>query len=59
VNPIKHLSPEQQKAITEAAAKAKMSVADYYKWLLNRQKQAAAAKAAGAPPKKPEGGEAA
>lgn len=53
-NPIAHLSPQQQKAVTEAAAKAKMSVADYYKWLVNRQKQAAAAKAA--PAKKPEGG---
>lgn len=59
-NPIAHLSPQQQKAVTEAAAKAKMSVADYYKWLVNRQKQAAAAKTAGAvPAKKPEGGEAA
>ena len=51
-NPIAHLSPAQQKAVTEAAAKAKMTVAQYYTWLMNRQKQAAAAK-------KPEGGEAA
>ena len=48
-SPIAHLSPQQQKAITEAAAKAKMTVAQYYTWLMNYQKQ----KAAG---KKPDGG---
>jgi len=61
-SPIAHLSPQQQKAVTEAAAKAKMTVAAYFSWLVNKQKQAAVAKAAGggAPAaKKPEGGEAA
>lgn len=37
---IAHLSPAQQKAVTEAAAKAKMTVPAYYQWLMNRQKQA-------------------
>ncbi|MGZ3728739.1 MAG: hypothetical protein ACXVCG_05915, partial [Bdellovibrionota bacterium] len=58
-NPIAHLSPAQQKAVTEAAAKAKMTVAAYYTWLMNRQKQAAAAKAAAPAVKKPDGSEAA
>lgn len=58
-NPIAHLSPAQQKAVIDAAAKAKMTVAAYYTWLMNRQKAAkAAVPPAGA--KKPEGsGEAA
>jgi hypothetical protein len=51
-NPIAHLSPAQQKAVTEAAAKAKMTVAAYYTWLMNRQKSAKTA--APAAPKKPD-----
>lgn len=43
-NPIAHLPPAQQAAVQQAAAKAGMSVAQYYKWALEKQKQAAAQK---------------
>jgi hypothetical protein len=57
VNPIAHLTLAQQKAVVDAAAKAKMTVAAYYTWLMNRQK---AAKAAGpVAAKKPDGSAAA
>ncbi len=66
VNPIGHLSPAQQLAIQQAAAKAGMSVAQYHQWLVQRQKQALAAQKAGvvnkpaaADPAKKTGGEAA
>ncbi len=46
-NPIAHLPPAQQQAVIAAAAKAGMSVGQYYKWALEKQKAAAAAKTAG------------
>jgi pilus assembly protein CpaF len=42
---LSHLNPAQQAALQAAAAKAGMSVPQYYQWLQQRQKQAAAAKA--------------
>jgi pilus assembly protein CpaF len=42
---LSHLSPAQQAALQAAAAKAGMTVPQYYQWLQQRQKQAAAAKA--------------
>jgi pilus assembly protein CpaF len=56
-NPFAHLPPAQQKQLMDAATKAGMSYKDYHAFLVQKQKAAAAAKAAA--PKKPEGGEAA
>jgi pilus assembly protein CpaF len=50
-----HLNSAQLQAVQAAAVKAKMTLAQYHQWLVQRQKQAAAAKAAapGAGGKKP------
>lgn len=50
-NPFAHLPPAQQKQLMDAATKAGMSYKDYHAMLVQKQKAAAAAKAAGA--KKP------
>lgn len=52
-NPFAHLPAAQQQQLMAAATKAGMSYKDYHAFLVNKQKAAAAAKAAGAPAKKP------